>query len=109
MEEQNNDGKQKEKQRTRAAIDHYDTYLRSTWKNIFQAYGKPSKKKIDAYEYCENLCKKMNGYGLKIITRNTDVFTAGFMSVDDEGNLMFTYIAPTFDATIPAEIAKGGE
>ena len=43
------------------------------------------------------------GVNLKVITRNTDVFTAGFESVNEEGIPQFTYIAPTYHITIDIE------
>ena len=88
-----------QKQKEKSAKEHYQMYLRSEWKNIFQAYGKPSMKKIEAFEYCENLCKKHDGHGLKIITRNTDKFTAGF-EYKENGIPMFMYITPSYDVEI---------
>ena len=92
-----------EKQRIKQAEEHYKAYRLSSWTDIFQAYGRPSFKKISAWQYCKELCRQKGGVNLKVITRNTDVFTAGFESVNEEGIPQFTYIAPTYHITIDIE------
>ena len=89
-----------QKAKEKAARDHYRSYLMSEMDGLHKAYGRWSGRKEAACEHCRELCKEADGHGLKIITRNTDVFTAGFESVNEEGVCEFTYIAPTYHVTI---------
>lgn len=79
----------------RQAENAYDRYLESEDDALYKAYGKFSKKKIEAWEDCRRLCYEYNGHDLKIITHNTYVFTAGFVYEDEDGDRMFMYITPT--------------
>lgn len=89
-----------QKQKERSAREHYRAYLMSEMTSLSKAYGRWSARKERAFEHCQALCKEADGYGLKIITRNSDVFTAGFESVNDLGVVMFTYISPSFHVTV---------
>ena len=76
------------------------------WRNsdmysLYHAYNDFSANKARAWRYCEELCKKHNGYGLKVISKNTFMFTAGFEFVDKEnGNTKFMYITPNYDIAV---------
>ena len=45
---------------------------------LSDVYGSYSKNKEDAFQYCEDLCKEENGWGLCIISYNTFSFTVKF-------------------------------
>ena len=84
----------------------YQSWMRSNEENIFQAYDRPSHAKINAWEYCENLCKKHNGHGLRVIGHSCHFFSAGFIGdVEDEktGELQksFVYITAGNDRYMP--------
>ena len=69
--------------------------------NLWQAYDRPSQAKENAWNYCETLQAKYNGFGLEVITKNTCVFTAGFLFEDPEtGVLKFMHITPSYDTII---------
>lgn len=80
----------------KAIKEAYRAYCKSDMCDIFQAYDKPSHRKVDAYENCENLCKEYNGYDLKIVSKNVNVFTAGFVCAI-EGKKAFVWITPCYD------------
>ena len=86
----------------RTALNHYSAYKRSTTYSLNEAYGKYSSAKANAWEYCENLMEKHDGHGLKVISHNAHIFTAGFM-FEQDGKEMFMYISPSSD--IPVEVA----
>ena len=55
-------------------------YERSTWRTLFDAYKKPSDRKMQADRYCQGLCRKEQGYGYKIISANTFSFIAAWLT-----------------------------
>ena len=70
--------------------------------HCFNSY---STAKARAWEYCEKLFHKYDGYGLKVISHNGWIFTAGFEFADPEtGEIKFMYITPSKD-----EIFEGVE
>lgn len=85
----------------RAARQHYPAYVRSTDYSLGDAYGRYSSAKASAWRYCEELCEKHSGWGLKVIGHSSHFFSAGFKFADPEtGVVMFMYIAPTFDQSV---------
>lgn len=87
--------------RTKEALRGIWGYNRSHMRNIFQAYKEPSSAKINAFEYCERLCEKYNGYGLKIVSKNTFQFSVGFLFDDDNEQTYFCYITANYDRYYP--------
>ena len=63
----------------------YEAYKRSNMYSLYDAYGRFSKSKADAWEYCRKLCFEKRGGWLKVITANTFQFTAGFVFDEDGG------------------------
>ena len=89
------------KQEENNAYSHYPMYLRSSDTSLYDVYGRFSVAKAKAWEYCKTLCEEHNGWGLKIISHNYNVFTAGFEFCDAEtGVLCFMYITPTYDVWV---------
>ena len=83
--------------RSKEALKHFNQYAKSQMKNIWQAYENPSYNKEKAWHYCEEMCYLHNGYDLKVISKNTFQFTAGFkfpLYGDLEG---FAYITAKYD------------
>ena len=84
--------------REKIAKANINRYINSTDYTLAHVYGKYSIAKAHAFEYCENLMRKLNGWGLKILSHNTFMFTAGFLYNDpDNGNIKFMYITPSYD------------
>ena len=75
----------------------------SRYESIFSAYGKPSCAKIRAFQYCVETCEKYNGFKLRILSKNTFMFTCGFFFYDKDGKKQFYYITPSYDVFIPAK------
>lgn len=79
--------------RSKTALRYYDRYLGSGYVDLNTAYCKCSQAKEEAWEYCKSLCEEYDGYGLRVIGRNVNYFTAGFMFPHpDTGELCFAYI-----------------
>ena len=55
-----------------------DAYFKSSNYSLFDAYESVSRKKWEAWEHCEALCKEHGGWDLKVISHNSWQFTAGF-------------------------------
>ena len=79
-------------QNTKQLRNAYKDYLLSTKTSLFDCYERPSKHKWDALDYCKGLCDELNGDSLRIISYNTNVFSVGFIFVNEEGKNVFAYI-----------------
>lgn len=85
----------------RQAKKHYDAWKRSEDYALEFAYGRYSANKKRAWRCCQEKEIALNGSGLKVITHNCMVFTAGFEYFDEKtGVCMFYYISPLFDCAI---------
>lgn len=88
-------------QNERTAKANITAWKRSEYRNIWQAYERPSYNKEKAWHRCEEIAHSMGGYNLKVVSKNTFVFTAGFESVDPEtGVLLYTHITPCYTTTV---------
>ena len=90
------------KQREAQAREAYSVYCKlGIHRNLWDVYNNYSYKKSRAWDYCSDLCAQNDGWGLKVITYNTFIFTAGFYFTDkDTGVLRFMYITPSHDTPI---------
>lgn len=79
------------------AKGNYEAYLRSEKYSLSDAYDRPSTRKEAAWEYCRNLCAQYEGWGLKVISKNTFIFTAGFLFLSTSGKEKFMYITPSYN------------
>ena len=71
---------------------------RWTYNDIYDAYGRPSREKIRAWEYCKNACDEVGGWDLIISSKNTFRFSACFKFEDpDNGELCYGYITAEYD------------
>lgn len=85
----------------RQAKKHYEAWQLSEDYALEFAYGRYSENKACAWRHCRVKQKEMNGTGLKVITHNRMIFTAGFEYFDEiTGVCMFYYISPTFECAI---------
>ena len=88
-------------QQKKVARGNINRYENSKDYTLYHAYNKPSTAKTSAWNYCMNLMSKYNGYGLKVISYNTFMFTAGFMFTDKEtGVIQFMFITPNYDIAV---------
>lgn len=73
----------------------YNHYYR-TVDDIYKAYTRPSKRKLEAWEYCRRLCAEHNGEGLRIVGHSPYIFSAGF-TFNYFGRKIFCWITPSHD------------
>lgn len=89
----------------------YQRYLFGTTNgDIYSAYQRPSVRKVHAWNSCEELCRKYEGTGLRIIGHNSMIFSAGFIGYvenEETGELekSFVYITPSYNRYMPLEVA----
>lgn len=87
--------------RKRIALSRYEDYKRSNATDLSDVYGRYSTAKAVAWNYCKELMAKNDGWGLRIISHNGFMFTAGFEFSDPEtGVLKFMYITKTSDTAV---------
>lgn len=75
-------------------------YEKSSTHNLYEAYGRFSNRKAEAWRYCEALCKANDGKGLKVLGANTNFFSAGSLFTDEDGNECLMYITHANDRKI---------
>ena len=88
------------KRQAESALKRFNYILPDT---IYKAYKSPSKAKQKAFFDCVNTCNNLNGYNLRIVSKNTNIFTCGFFFKDESGKEYFYYITPSYDVFIPAK------
>lgn len=87
------------KERMRA---YYRSYKRNGIRELRDVYASYSAKKARAWRDCISDEIEKNGYGLSVLTYNTNVFTAGFM-YEGEAGKMFYVITPCYNGEICVE------
>ena len=87
-------------QRQQSVVDRYN---RSSMTELYEAYGKFSGKKREAWDKCKALRYKHKGKDLKIISANRYQFSAGCTYTNDEGKKCLLYITKAGTETIPME------
>lgn len=82
----------------KVAQAHIQAYDNSHWYYLWDVYSSYSTKKVQAYNRCAELMKRLNGWGLRILSYNCDTFSVGFLFADPEtGVIRFAYITRTYD------------
>ena len=64
--------------------------------NVYKSY---SRNKSLAWDYCKDLMNEYNGHGLKVISHNLTMFTAGFIYETCDGEYLM-YITKSADRPI---------
>lgn len=83
----------------RTATANYSTYKFSDMYSLFNAYASPSYNKVKAWERCKEICNNLNGHGLKVVSKNTFVFTAGF-TFEKDGKKYYCHITPNHTTSV---------
>lgn len=83
----------------RLALSHYADYKSSSATSLHDVCGTYSRAKAEAWDYCKELMIQFGGYGLRVISSNGWMFTAGFM-LEEDGKQMFMYISPNRDIAV---------
>ena len=94
--------------KTQNIKNQFEYYAKSQNHTLRDVYGSYSYQKEKAMNYCQELMKKYNGYGLKIISFNTFQFSVGFIAyLPDEKTRevkqAFCYITRNYDRFIFTE------
>lgn len=74
--------------------DYYRIYKRNGIRELCDVYGSYSRAKMWAWRDCKSEEIEKNGYGLSVLTYNTNVFTAGFIYDSPDGKV-FHVITPS--------------
>lgn len=86
------------------ALSRYADYQRSNATELFDVYGRYSVYKAHAWDYCQDMMHRHDGWGLRIISHNTNIFTAGFLFNDPEtGALKFMYITKNYATVVEVQ------
>ena len=67
--------------------------------NLDSVYKSYSRNKSLAWDYCKDLMNEYNGHGLKVISHNLTMFTAGFIYETCDGEYLM-YITKSADRPI---------
>lgn len=67
-------------------------YLNSNDYSLFDVYESGFRKKWEAWEHCEAVCKEYKGWDLKVISHNGYRFAAGFEFENPETGAISLYI-----------------
>lgn len=70
-------------------------YHRATNEGLYDVYTKPSHNKINAYEKIFHEMVQNGGWGLKILSYNTFMFTCAYQCVDENGVIHLVYHTPS--------------
>lgn len=65
-----------------------------TYYDIFEAYERPSSAKVSIFNEWRDFVQQVDGYGLKIVSRNKFMFTLCF-NFEQDGHKFFAYITPS--------------
>ena len=77
---------------TKFQMNLLDKYEQAKYHTLYEAYGRPSNKKVSAYNACLQKMKEKNGWGARIPAINTCLFSFAFLFADpDTGEVMLHY------------------
>ena len=79
---------------------NYPNYLKSSDTRLSDCYKSHSDRKRSAWAYCMELCYKLNGQNLRVVSHNMNIFTAGFIFKNETGQWCYMHITPTYDQSV---------
>lgn len=66
--------------------------------DIYKAYGRPSLKKVQAWERCRRICEELDGYDMRIAGKGAYSFSVVFKFFDKENYKQgYAYITKDYD------------
>ena len=77
---------------TKAQNALWNSYQRATATNLNDVYGRHSKAKDEAYNYCRRLQYEMGGHDGRICSANSFQFSYAFQYEDKDGDVCLCYI-----------------
>ena len=72
----------------------YEKYQMSTYYRLEHCYDKPSNRKRQIYENLIDECTLNDGWNLKIMSYNSQIFTAGYIVLNGNDKFL-VYHTPT--------------
>ena len=82
-------------------IWQYRQWQMSNATELYHVYGRFSKAKIEAMDYCKKLMHSLGGKDLKICSHNDQSFSVGFeFPSPTTGAICFAYITKNYDRFI---------
>lgn len=72
----------------------YDKYQQSTYYRLEHCYNNPSIRKRQVYNYLIDECTLNDGYNLRIMSYNCQMFTAGYIVLNGNDKFL-VYHTPT--------------
>ena len=89
------------KRKEKIAKANIYSYDNSSMTNLTDAYKKPSKAKYSVWLDCAYDMLKNFGWGLKVISYNTFMFTCGYLYTDKEtGVVKFKFFTPNHTTVV---------
>lgn len=81
----------------------WEQYKRATKRELGECYANPSAAKRQAYNCISMQCSMLNGWGIRIPSYNTMMFTMAFLYKED-GKTMLHYVTNknVWDFEVPA-------
>jgi hypothetical protein len=73
----------------------FESYKRSTARNLSDLYGRYSNEKAQALVRCIELCNEYGGADLRLFGANSHTFSAGF-TADIDGAPAFVWITKSY-------------
>lgn len=73
-------------------------YLYSNDFSLFHVYKNPSQSKRHAYYECRAKCVDMGGWGFKILSFNSQVFTCGWLYSDKETGVIMLNVETAYNS-----------
>ena len=83
---------------TKKAKSFKANYLYSNDFSLFHVYKNPSRSKMRAYDECRAKCVEMGGWGFKILSFNSSVFTCGWMYSDKETGVIMLDVETAYNS-----------
>jgi len=91
--------KNRDRKIARAAAEY--AYSGKSWKvyhDIFDAYKSPSIYKVRAWRYCQELCRRMQGFDCIISAAGCQTFSVCFKYPDEiTGEICYAYITRDYN------------
>ena len=78
-------------------------HARSTSRTIWDAYGRPSRRKERAYEECYAEMKRLNGYDGRVTVASSSFFSYAFLYRDGDGKARMKYMTYANDYDFSVE------
>ena len=91
------------KSNSKEAEKLWNKYCNATCEDIYDAYGRPSAKKVEAFKRCYEIMVHFDGRGMRVIGAGSSYFSCGFRYEEDDKH-MILYFLPT--RTVKFEIPK---